>query len=132
VITWSDYRDLLIAAHTQFGGPIMRAFADAQDWPTSVYLPAYAPASTPSRHLVSATPRLAVQRRLHYPRASWRTRLRPRRRGKLHAPPRGFRAGPHLLDPPRDLIVVALHRRRAGTWHDQLLRTSSMRTPWMV
>jgi hypothetical protein len=60
---WSDYRDLLIAAHRQLGGPIvlvwdnlnvhkaadLRAFADAQDWLTIVYLPAYRPTSTPSR-----------------------------------------------------------------------------------
>jgi hypothetical protein len=39
--------------------------------------------------------------------ASWRSRLRPRRAG-LHGPPRGFRAGPHLLDPPRDGVVVPL------------------------
>lgn len=58
---WSDYRDLLIAAHIQLGGPIvlvwdnlnvhkaadLRQFADAQDWLTIIYLPAYAPDLNP-------------------------------------------------------------------------------------
>ncbi|WP_251061681.1 transposase [Streptomyces sp. ISL-100] len=59
--TWTDYRDLLIAAHQQLGGPIvliwdnlnvhkdhrMRAFIDAQDWITAYHLPPYAPDLNP-------------------------------------------------------------------------------------
>ncbi len=41
---------------------------------------------------------------------SWRSRLRPRRRARLHGPPRAFRAGPHLFAPSRDGVVVPLHR----------------------
>ncbi|MFD8396708.1 transposase [Streptomyces sp. NPDC059680] len=58
---WSDYRDLLIAAHRQLGAPIvliwgnlgthlcadMRAFIDGQDWLTVFQLPAYAPELSP-------------------------------------------------------------------------------------
>ncbi|MEV4384091.1 transposase [Streptosporangium sp. NPDC049644] len=58
---WSDYRDLLIAAHRQLGGPIvlvwdnlnthltagMRAFTATQDWLTVVQLPSYAPDLNP-------------------------------------------------------------------------------------
>ncbi|MDH6493764.1 transposase [Streptomyces sp. SAI-127] len=59
--TWSEYRDLLIAAHRQLGAPIvlvwdnlnvhkdarLRAFIDAQEWITSCFLPAYAPDLNP-------------------------------------------------------------------------------------
>ncbi|MFB6784517.1 transposase [Streptomyces sp. NPDC056352] len=59
--TWTEYRDLLIAAHQQLGGPIvliwdnlnvhkdhrMRAFIDATDWITVYYLPPYAPDLNP-------------------------------------------------------------------------------------
>lgn len=58
---WTDYRDLLIAAHQQLGGPIvliwdnlnvhrdarMRAFIDRHDWITSFHLPPYAPDLNP-------------------------------------------------------------------------------------
>ncbi|WP_455713856.1 transposase [Streptomyces vinaceus] len=58
---WTEYRDLLIAAHQQLGGPIvliwdnlnvhkdrrMRAFIDAQDWITAHHLPSYAPDLNP-------------------------------------------------------------------------------------
>ncbi|WP_251021779.1 transposase [Streptomyces sp. ISL-98] len=59
---WTDYRDLLIAAHHhQLGGPIvlvwdnlnvhkdarLRAFIDAHDWITCYFLPAYAPDLNP-------------------------------------------------------------------------------------
>ncbi|MFF4416669.1 transposase [Streptosporangium sp. NPDC001559] len=58
---WSDYRDLLIAAHRQLSGPIvlvwdnlnthltagMRAFIADQDWLTVVQLPTYAPDLNP-------------------------------------------------------------------------------------
>lgn len=60
---WTDYRNLLIAAHQQLGKPIvlvldslnvhrdrrLRAFIDAQDWVTVHYLPPYAPRLNPSR-----------------------------------------------------------------------------------
>ncbi|MFE0063214.1 transposase [Streptomyces sp. NPDC059003] len=56
-LTWSDYRDLLIPAHQQLGGPIvlvwdnlnvhkdarLRAFIGRRDWITCYYLPPYAP-----------------------------------------------------------------------------------------
>jgi hypothetical protein len=58
---WTDYRDLLAAAHRRLGHPIvlawdnlnvhrdarMRAFADAHDWLTIYYLPPYAPQFNP-------------------------------------------------------------------------------------
>nr|WP_030775488.1 transposase [Streptomyces sp. NRRL F-2664] len=58
---WTEYRDLLIAAHQQLDGPIilvgdnlnvhkdrrMRAFIDAQDWLTAYHLPPYAPDLNP-------------------------------------------------------------------------------------
>ena len=59
--SWRDYRDLLIAAHQQLGGPIvlvwdnlnvhkaagLREFAAARDWLTIYYLPPYAPDLNP-------------------------------------------------------------------------------------
>ncbi|WP_443064351.1 IS630 family transposase [Streptomyces sp. NBC_00525] len=59
--SWRDYRDLLIAAHQQLGGPIvlvwdnlnvhkaagLREFAEARDWLTIYYLPPYAPDLNP-------------------------------------------------------------------------------------
>jgi transposase len=58
---WRDYRDLLIAAHTQLGGPLivlrdnlnthlargMREFIDTHDWLTVYQLPAYSPDLNP-------------------------------------------------------------------------------------
>ncbi|MFC9620552.1 transposase [Streptomyces sp. NPDC056930] len=60
-LLWRDYRDLLIAAHRQLGGPIvlvwgnlnvhkaadLREWAAAQDWLTIYYLPPYAPDLNP-------------------------------------------------------------------------------------
>jgi transposase len=59
--SWRDYRDLLIAAHQQLGGPIvliwdnlnvhkaadLRKFAESRDWLTIYYLPPYAPDLNP-------------------------------------------------------------------------------------
>ncbi|MGW2890214.1 IS630 family transposase [Streptomyces griseoruber] len=59
--SWRDYRDLLIAAHQQLGGPIvlvwdnlnvhkaadLQKFAEARDWLTIYYLPPYAPDLNP-------------------------------------------------------------------------------------
>ncbi|MER5995769.1 transposase [Streptomyces viridosporus] len=59
--TWTDYRDLLIAAHQQLGAPIvlvwnnlnvhkdrrLREFIDTHDWVTCYFLPAYAPDLNP-------------------------------------------------------------------------------------
>ncbi|WP_435608518.1 transposase [Streptomyces sp. C10-9-1] len=59
--SWRDYRDLLIAAHQQLGGPIvlvwdilnvhkaadLREWAQARDWLTIYYLPRYAPDLNP-------------------------------------------------------------------------------------
>ncbi|MER7927415.1 transposase [Streptomyces sp. NPDC096057] len=59
--SWRDYRDLLIAAHQQLGGPIvlvwdnlnvrkaadLQTFAEARDWLTIYYLPSYAPDLNP-------------------------------------------------------------------------------------
>ena len=59
--TWTDYRDLLRAAHHQLDGPILllwdnlnvhkdarlRAFIDSHDWITACHLPAYAPDLNP-------------------------------------------------------------------------------------
>ena len=58
---WNDYRDLLIAAHRQLGGPLvviwdnlnthltagMRRFIDARQWLTVFQLPAYSPDLNP-------------------------------------------------------------------------------------
>jgi transposase len=58
---WTDYRDLLIAAHHQLGAPLvliwdnlnvhrdvrLRTFIDAQDWLRVYYLPPYAPDLNP-------------------------------------------------------------------------------------
>ncbi|MFI2078500.1 transposase [Streptomyces triculaminicus] len=58
---WTDYRDLLIAAHKQLGAPIvliwdnlnthraagMRDFIAAHDWITAFHLPPYAPDLNP-------------------------------------------------------------------------------------
>ncbi|WSP95846.1 transposase [Streptomyces sp. NBC_01233] len=58
---WTEYRDLLIAAHQQLDGPIvliwdnlnvhkdrrMRAFIDAHDWINAYHLPPYAPDFNP-------------------------------------------------------------------------------------
>lgn len=82
--SWRDYRDLLIAAHQQLGGPIvlvwdnlnvhkaagLREFAETRDWLTIYYLPPYALDVNPVEgNLVPATARTALQRRLHHPRA---------------------------------------------------------------
>ncbi|MCR3725232.1 hypothetical protein FHS35_002080 [Streptomyces umbrinus] len=59
--TWTDYRDLLTAAHQQLGRPIvliwdnlnvhkdrrLREFIDTHDWLTCYFLPAYAPDLNP-------------------------------------------------------------------------------------
>lgn len=79
---WSDYRDLLIAAHWQLGGPIVliwdnlnthltagkRAFITDQDWLTVAQLPIYTPTSTLSRASGRCCGTLPVQRRLRQPR----------------------------------------------------------------
>ncbi|KZM69404.1 DDE endonuclease [Nocardia terpenica] len=58
---WTDYRDLLIRAHVQLGGPIvlvwdnlnvhrdarLQAFIDTRDWVTCYRLPPYAPDLNP-------------------------------------------------------------------------------------
>ncbi|MFE0063256.1 transposase, partial [Streptomyces sp. NPDC059003] len=60
-LTWTDYRDLLVRAHQQLGGPIvliwdnssvdkdarLRTFIDTRDWITCYYLPPYAPDLNP-------------------------------------------------------------------------------------
>ncbi|WP_243725869.1 transposase [Actinomadura rubrisoli] len=60
-LAWTDYRDLLIAAHHQLNAPItlvwdnlnvhrdarLRAFIDGCDWLTVFYLPTYAPDLNP-------------------------------------------------------------------------------------
>jgi putative transposase len=59
--SWTDYRDLLVRAHIQLGGPIvvvwdnlsthraagLRGYADQHDWLTIVQLPSYAPDLNP-------------------------------------------------------------------------------------
>lgn len=59
--TWTDYRDLLTAAHQQLGAPLvlvwdnlnvhkdtrLREFIDTHDWITCYFLPAYAPDLNP-------------------------------------------------------------------------------------
>ncbi|MFH8621044.1 transposase [Streptomyces vietnamensis] len=86
--SWRDYRDLLIAAHQQLGGPIvllwdnlnvhkaadLQKFAEARDWLTICYLPPYAPDLNPVEgiwfllrrgwlsNVASSTPEHLVQR----------------------------------------------------------------------
>ena len=59
--TWKDYRDLVVRAHIQLGGPIvliwdnlnvhrsagMRHYAAGHDWLTVIQLPSYAPQLNP-------------------------------------------------------------------------------------
>nr|WP_254710692.1 transposase [Streptomyces lunaelactis] len=59
--TWKDYRDLVVRAHLQLGGPIvliwdnlnvhrsagMRQYAADHDWLTVIQLPSYAPQLNP-------------------------------------------------------------------------------------
>ena len=67
-LAWTDYRDLLLAAHQQLGAPLvlvwdnlsthkmppMREFIDEHtDWLTVVYLPAYAPQLNPAEGIWS-------------------------------------------------------------------------------
>ncbi|GAT67314.1 endonuclease [Planomonospora sphaerica] len=65
--SWRDYRDLLIAAHQQLGGPIvlvwdnlnvhkaadLQKFTEARDWLTIYYLPPYAPGLNPVEEIWS-------------------------------------------------------------------------------
>ncbi|MFG2216768.1 transposase [Streptomyces sp. NPDC048685] len=86
--SWRDYRDLLIVAHQQLGGPIvlvwdnlnvhkaagLREFAASRDWLTIYYLPPYAPDLNPVEgiwsllrrgwlsNVASSTPEHLVQR----------------------------------------------------------------------
>jgi DDE superfamily endonuclease len=71
---WSDYRDLLAAAHQQLGAPIvlvwdnlgrhkvpqMREFIDAHDWLTVFHLPSYAPELNPVEGIWSLIKRGAL------------------------------------------------------------------------
>jgi hypothetical protein len=82
--TWTEYRDLLTAAHHQLlGGNIvliwdnlnvhlcaeLRAFTGAQPWLRVFQLPSYAPDLNPVEgHLVRPQARAAGQPRLHRPR----------------------------------------------------------------
>ncbi|MFJ9448586.1 transposase [Kitasatospora sp. NPDC101235] len=68
---WTDYRDLIIAAHNQQGGPIvlvwdilnthrgagMKEFIAAQEWLTVYQLPPYAPDLNPVEGIWSLLPR---------------------------------------------------------------------------
>lgn len=69
-LAWTDYRDLLVAAHQQLGGPIvllwdnlsvhkmppMREFIDAHaDWLSVFYLPTYSPDLNPAEGVWSMT-----------------------------------------------------------------------------
>ncbi|WP_249402404.1 transposase [Streptomyces sp. YIM 121038] len=71
--TWTDYRDLLAAAHQQLGAPLvlvwdnlnvhldarLRAFIDTHDWITSFQLPSYAPDLNPVENVWSLVRRSA-------------------------------------------------------------------------
>ncbi|MFE9868902.1 transposase [Streptomyces sp. NPDC005506] len=73
---WSEYRDLLIAAHQQLGGPIvliwdnlnvhedrrMRAFIDTHDWITAYHLPSCTPDLNPVEDIWSVLRRRPVVR----------------------------------------------------------------------
>ncbi|MDX2710008.1 transposase, partial [Streptomyces sp. PA03-6a] len=72
--SWKDLRDLLTAAHTQLGGPIvlvwdnvglhlsraMRAWITARDWLTVFQLPAYAPDLNPVEGIWSSLRRTSL------------------------------------------------------------------------
>jgi hypothetical protein len=81
--TWTDYRDLLIAAHRHVSASVvlvwdnlnvhrdrrLREFIDTHDWVTCYFLPAYAPDLNPGRgHLVTAATQQPGQHHLHRPR----------------------------------------------------------------
>lgn len=108
--SWRDYRDLLIAAHRQLGGPIvlvwdnlnvhkaagLREWAAAQDWLTIYYLPPYAPDLNPVEGIWSLLRRgLALQRRLQHPRT-------PRPDHPTRSPPHPVPQPPHRRLPHRD------------------------------
>lgn len=126
---WTEYRDLLIAAHQQLGGPVvlswdnlnfhedrrMRAFIDAHDWLTVDHLPAYAPGLNPGgRHMVAPPPHQPGQHRLHRPR-----------------PPHP----PATAQPPPDPIPQRHHRRmphRNRTHTDDTTPTTSVTTALLL
>ncbi len=72
--TWQDYRDLLVRAHVQLGGPIvvvwdnlnvhrssqLRQYATEHDWLTIVQLPTYAPDLNPVEGIWSLLRRAAT------------------------------------------------------------------------
>jgi len=80
--TWQDYRDLLVRAHLQLGGPVvviwdnlnvhrcsrLREYAAHHDWLTIVQLPSYAPDQPGRGHLVVTPAQHDRQRRLPRPR----------------------------------------------------------------
>ncbi|GAU71386.1 transposase [Streptomyces sp. NBRC 110611] len=83
--TWQDYRNLIVRAHLQLGGPIVviwdnlnvhrsaasQQWAAGQDRLTIIQLPSYAPDLNPVEgHLVPATTCHHSQCRLHQPRPS--------------------------------------------------------------
>ncbi|MFD9068473.1 transposase [Streptomyces lasiicapitis] len=71
--TWTDYRDLLAAAHQQLGAPMvlvwdnlsvhkhtrLRGFIDTHDWITAVHLPPYAPDLNPVEGIWSLLRRMS-------------------------------------------------------------------------
>ncbi|WP_405484694.1 transposase [Streptomyces sp. NBC_00009] len=72
--TWKDYRDLLVRAHIQLGGPIVliwdnlnvhrsapiRQYAAAHDWLTIIQLPSYSPQLNPVEGIWSLLRRSAT------------------------------------------------------------------------
>ncbi|WP_334029486.1 transposase [Nocardia terpenica] len=79
---WTEYRDLLIAAHHQLDGPLvlvwdnlnvhldrrMQAFIDSHDWIISYRLPPYAPDLNPVETVWSLLRRSSQTNRVHRPR----------------------------------------------------------------
>jgi hypothetical protein len=114
--TWTDYRDLLIAAHQQLGAPIvlvwdnlnvhkdrrLRESIDTHDWITCYFLPAYAPDLNPVEGIWSLLRRSSqantafTRRRPPHQHAPPRSPPDPVPQQPHHRMPRGNR--PHLDD----------------------------------
>ncbi|MFI5635675.1 transposase [Streptomyces sp. NPDC051664] len=101
--SWKDYRDLLVRAHIQLGGPIvvvwdnlnthrtpgMKKYAAEHDWLTVFQLPSYAPDLNPVEEIWSLLRRSMANAAFDTPDALDRILRRELRRTQLR---------PHLID----------------------------------
>ncbi|KAB2587956.1 DDE endonuclease [Streptomyces arboris] len=101
--SWQDYRDLLVRAHIQLGGPIvvvwdnlnthlaagLKHYEAEHDWLTTVRLPAYAPDLNPAEAVWSLVRRATANTAFDTPEDLDRKLCRELRRIQLR---------PHLID----------------------------------